>query len=170
MIVKRDILRHVICETKKCRHYSKDEKFAVTSKNNRVYRLVNETSIMISRFDIDDCIFKDIKGTIDGFTLCDNIFVLYDNEIEAKPMVYIWIELKGVDVNHACRQLFNTMKNALILENGIKNYIRIICSRNIKPVFRSSEYKLFLKQYPGNGQFIVQSNKIEETTRAFESV
>lgn len=114
------------CFPVQCVHIECGKKIVVSEKN-RKFVLKNPNKIHIRKIYIDDCLIKDVKGQL----ACD-----YGICIDKKNMMYL-VELKGMDIVHACKQIFETTK--YIKEyyskeiNGKDLYAAIVCSKFSAP-------------------------------------
>lgn len=160
--MKLELNSHV-CKSNLCKDYLDSEKLIVAAKKGRKYELQNESNI-IARFDIDDCVYK--GHNIEGFKLCDNIIIIYNlnKEKDKVEKVYLWIELKGSDINHACKQILNSYLNAFNFNQSIKHFGRIVLTKTNSADFRNDAYKQLKKLF---GQNLDHSNIIykEKTSK-----
>ncbi|WP_462325627.1 hypothetical protein [Desulfoplanes sp.] len=75
-------------------------KVVSVSGGKRKFVILNKNKIPVRKVDIDDCLIE----KVDGQMACD-----YGLWVEEKNIAYV-VELKGMDVVHACRQIFETLK------------------------------------------------------------
>jgi hypothetical protein len=146
--MKQELKKH-ICKTSLCKEYKTSESKIVASMKGRKYELENDSNELISKFDIDDCVFE--NHNIPNFKLCDNIVIVYNekNGVYVEN-IYIWIELKGADLNQACLQILNSFQNAVLFNKNINHFARIILSKTNTVDFRKDAYKQLKRIFKEN--------------------
>ncbi len=149
LIMKQKLIDH-ICKTSLCKQYLINEKLIIANKKGKKYQLENDVSREVNIFDIDDCVFKNHK--IQNFQLCDHIVVIFNNDstLKKNEKIYIWVELKGSDLDTACGQILNTYNNAITFNKEIKHYARVILKRTNVNDIKKTNYKRIKKLFKEN--------------------
>jgi hypothetical protein len=84
---------------------------------SREYRIENVRDVILYKVRIDDCVIKDTtQNKCDFLMLC----------CEADKKYAIFVELKGDNFAHACKQIFNTIK---LLKEHINSLEYQYCAR-----------------------------------------
>lgn len=91
-----------------CSHKINYKKILLKDKKSSEITFSNEDIIEVNKIQVDDCL--EIEGV-----KCDWLIII------SKPYIEIYIELKGSDVDHAFKQIENTIK---ILSKDYKNVIK----------------------------------------------
>lgn len=126
-----------------------ERKICIAFENGKMYKLKNNSSYKIRKVKIDNCIDRHEEKR------CD-----YLMEIESIYRV-IFIELKGGDLAHALKQIYNTI---LYLKSEFKNYqidARIVGSRDVPGFIGLPDYlRLEREIRKFKGQIIRGTNNI----------
>lgn len=92
----------------KCTQTINHKKILIKDKKSSEITFSNEDCIEITKVKVDDCL--EIEGV-----KCDWLLII------SQPYVEVYIELKGSDVDHAFKQIENTIK---FLSKDYKNVIK----------------------------------------------
>lgn len=140
-----------------CRLNQRNSNYSVygLAKGNKTnYKLVNSNKLVVSQYVVDDCVLKDLeKGK-----KCDFLF-----EVEVgteKVTDGYFVEMKGDDIDYACGQIINSIKE---LGENIKGNIfaRIVQTKNTVPDFSQGTNYKRLKRYLGNN-FLYKNKFFED--------
>ena len=132
-----------------CVEFEEKRKICIAFEKGKMFKLNNNSNYRIKKVKVDNCIPNN------GERRCD-----YLMEIKSVNKV-IFIELKGGDLAHALKQIYNTI---IYLKPEFKNYqidARIVGSRDV-PGFISLPYysKLEREIRSSNGKIIRGTNNI----------
>lgn len=128
----------------------------VLSENHRVYRAENPNRKEASSFQIDGAMIK--EETVK----CDKGLLVEDGK-------FFLVELKGVDVEHACRQLLATYEYMHKLYNDYDYYCRAIVSampsKKAAPKLLGAAYRKLQKKLSAtdkNRKIVYKSIRLDE--------
>ena len=94
-----------------------DRKIFTAEENGKKYSLDNESKFTIAKIQIDDCVFDKKEKK------CDWLFRVGNNH-------FIFVELKGGDINKGMLQLYNTFVNVKQEMNDGKVWFRLSVGKN----------------------------------------
>lgn len=100
-----------------CAKESSDPRIVVDAKASKL-TLVNAERKLVRLIKVDDCV---VKG---GEKRCDYLI-----EISNPPTVAVYVELKGKNIDHACKQLAATLKLFAPIHGLIERRCHIVASR-----------------------------------------
>jgi hypothetical protein len=119
---------------KDCLEKTKNKIIPVSSSGRR-FTILNPMTLEVAKITADRC------KVLNGKKKCDYVF-----EVDCILLV-IYVELKGVDLEKACKQLANTLELCEKRHRGYESLCYIICSRY--PRFASKKQNIelsFLKK------------------------
>jgi len=131
----------------KCEQVVNDREIVLKENHSRL-KFINASKADVRKIKVDDCL--PIKGK-----KCDWL-IITSGDVEH------FVELKGNDVNHAVKQLENTMKNISTDYKKRKKHCFIACTRSPKTSTEIQCLKvLFKRKY--NSNLYVKSRESEYT-------
>lgn len=130
------------CTSGRCVSYQCTNSEIVASKKNKKYILNNDSEVEFQKYDLDDCVLKTHKT--EGFRICDYLIHSKENKL------FIWVELKGRDLNDACEQIYNSFMNAVEFEDHSRHFARIVLTRFNGNETRGSFFKLLKTKFNKN--------------------
>lgn len=144
--------KHIKCDNKgvKCIESSSTRSEVKCEENKKKYVLQNTMKNHVISYRMDDGIIVEDSSVPQGTNKCDYLFV--DN---AEELIAILIELKGVDVAKALKQIKGTMVNfKSFFETCSHVYGRVVVTSSTPNLKASPEYvnlvKLIKGTYHGN--------------------
>lgn len=128
----------------------------VLKENRRRYCLVNSRNDwVVTKVHVENCIIKDI-----GEKGCEAILLAEQKHYKSKGY---YIELKGVSVRHALKQIENSLNKTVADLQDVILFGRIIPSEYKRTRFlETQEQKLTLRFKKLGGNFIIRENFEEE--------
>ena len=148
--------QHICTRKKQCIVYRDFRKQAICEEKKKRYNLINDKNYKIGLFHMDGGIICDELN----IQKCDFLYVIYDEDCPTA----VFVELKGGDINHAVRQL----KESIDMYGASLNRrvcARIICSSVPRlyndPIVKNLKKEL-TKRYKGGNLVIFERNKDEK--------
>lgn len=118
-----------------CVYESSDPRIVVEDRGRKL-TLVNAERKLIRRIKVDDCV---VKG---GEKRCD-----YLVEVSNPPTMAVYVELKGKNVDRACKQLAATLTLFAPIHRLIERRCHIVASRVPQGATLQARKKEFQRKY-----------------------
>jgi hypothetical protein len=100
-----------------------------------------EFDMVCNVVSIDDCVFRNTRGQ----KRCDYLF-LFDKNLQQyrflhnSPSIAFYVELKGIDLVHACEQLLNSIEKTMAEIRLFDIHAVVVSSRRFIPQYDNNEF------------------------------
>ncbi len=115
-----------------CIEQNEYKKIFFRREESKAFLLKSDKEFLCKIVAVDNCVFQNSK-----LKRCDYLFLVDKKEFNSKAF---YIELKGINIKHACEQLYNSIKltRSQILKYEIE--AKVISVKNFHPNLLNNEY------------------------------